>query len=121
MFQTFRPNICSKRLLDWHFMTMSGTAAACGADARPRTICPLARRAPSAASPQRFSPSLSFSLALSLALFLFVSWSSQVRSARPPIGDCDGSDGDYDGRLELRARARGGVAAAAAAPCMGDR
>ena len=66
---------------------------------------PLARRAPSAASPQRSSPSLSSSLALSLALFLFVSWSSQVRSARPPIGDCDGSDGDFDDRLELRARA----------------
>ena len=28
-----------------------------------------------------------------------------MRSAQPPIGDCDGSDGDYDGRLELRARA----------------
>ena len=64
--QTFRPNICSKRLLDWHFMTTSGTAAACGAAARPRAMCPLARRAPSAASPQRFSSSLSFSLALSL-------------------------------------------------------
>ena len=47
-------------------MTTSGTAAACGAAARPRAMCPLARRAPSVASPQRFSSSLSFSLALSL-------------------------------------------------------
>ena len=104
--QTFRPNICSKRLLDWHFMTTSGTAAACGAAARPRAMCPLARRAPSAASPQRFSSSLSFSLALSLALFLFASWSSQVRLHR---------------RRALRPRRRvrrGGVIWAAAQWCV---
>ena len=106
MFQTFRPNICSKRLLDWHFMTTSGTAAACGAAARPRAMCPLARRAPSVASPQRFSSSLSFSLALSLALFLFASWSSQVRLHR---------------RRALRPRRRvrrGGVIWAAAQWCV---
>ena len=104
--QTFRPNICSKRLLDWHFMTTSGTAAACGAAARPRAMCPLARRAPSVASPQRFSSSLSFSLALSLALFLFASWSSQVRLHR---------------RRALRPRGRvrrGGVICAAAQWCV---
>ena len=104
--QTFRPSIDSKRFLDWHFMTTSGTAAACGAAARPRAMCPLARRAPSAASPQRFSPSLSFSLALSLALFLFASWSSQVRLHR---------------RRALRPRRRvrrGGVIWAAAQWCV---
>ena len=77
------------------------------------SYAPLARRALSAASPQRLSPSLSFSLLLFLSpCFSFVSRSSQVRSAQPPIGDGDGSDGDYDDRLELRAR----MAAAAAPP-----
>ena len=46
-------NVCSTG----HLMTTSGTATACRAAARPRTICPHARSAPSASRP-RFSPSL---------------------------------------------------------------
>ena len=107
----FRANISTQHMLETFarlalFMTTSGTAAACGAAARPRAMCPLARRAPSVASPQRFSPSLSFSLALSLALFLFASWSSQVRLHR---------------RRALRPRRRvrrGGVIWAAAQWCV---
>ena len=70
-------------------MTTSGTAAACRAAARPRTICSHAHSAPSA-SPPCFCPSLSF----------YVSWCRRTKSsqfserqrARPmaPRGD-DGS------------------------------